>query len=154
MIDYIKQDRISQLIIAVGLLVVCFSCAGTGWIGYKYLSRKYTVAPMPTSTEQFYSPIGDNLIVKNARTEITASHFKVWGQVENVGAYTCVFPEIVVEYYDHSDTFIISKSGYLEYRNLAPGETSPFSIITRRPDGLPEPARFSLIFTSDIGCMK
>lgn len=152
MLDELKRDRLSQFLIILIFAILIFGCIAFGWLVYSRLSPN--ILPSIISTASLASPIGNNLTVKSSQTDITANHLKIWGEVENTGAYTCPFVEISVSYYDNSDKLIVSDSNYLDNRSLAPDESSPFTITTPRPAGSSVPARFDINLSNTIGCLR
>lgn len=109
--------------------------------------------PTPSSTQSrsaaSSAPATNELALLSATGGHSSDAFmKVEGQVENISSASLKSVAAVVTWYDKSDQFITSDTTLIEYDPLLPGQTSPFSVLTRAN---PAMQKYSVSFKHLIG---
>ena len=84
-----------------------------------------TQTPVPPATPTLWLEKGWNC------SRSSSSYSKLEGQVTNRSSQPLRRVQVVVNYYATGKTFVTSDSALIEYDPLLPGQTSPFSVLTR-----------------------
>jgi len=81
----------------------------------------------------------------SSRLSDSGSYMYTEGEVTNTSSRSLEFLRLVVSWYDSGGRFITSDVGYAEFDPVLPGQTSPFTVMTRYN---PEMDRYSVTATS------
>jgi hypothetical protein len=106
----------------VSLICVCFAVFSTSSLPS---SRPNQQKQQPSTTSEYL------LEFVSVTDERSSSYITVNGQVKNISGQSLENVTAVIEYYDANDNFVTSDSALIDYNPILPGQTSPFSVITR-----------------------
>ena len=67
----------------------------------------------------------------NFRRDESGEYSFFEGEIKNISSESLKNVEAVVSFYDANDKFVTSESGLIEYLDLAPGQTSPFKVLSK-----------------------
>jgi len=135
-------SRFEKLTIAGVLLVLALGvCIVAGLFAYGTLTAPKparagqpstpTAPPAPTVTPEDDGWI--ETITSNSYVSSSGSCATVQGEARNTSDETLRYVTVIVSLYDEDDVFLASESNFIEFRSLAPGETSPWRVINCFP---------------------
>jgi hypothetical protein len=89
------------------------------------------------ATEARLKAYGTALNVLQSKFVADGSNYKVTGEIKNNGVEPVQFTKVVAGLYNESGTLVGTRDGYAALSDLAPGDTSPFSLagigVTEKP---------------------